>query len=124
MAVFGMTGLQEKPEERAVSAAIEILNLLEARYQKTENHIDVGIGINSGPVIAGYISTRERVELSVLGDAVNIASGLESMARPNRILIGPKTSSAVGKRFKLKSLGEVSIKERSGPVQVHEVLPE
>jgi adenylate cyclase len=122
MAVFGMTGLQKNPEERAVSAAIEILKLLEARYQKMENHIDVGIGINSGPVIAGYISTRERVELSVLGDAVNIASGLESMARPNRILIGPKTSSAISKRFSLKNLGEVSIKERSSPIEVHEVL--
>jgi adenylate cyclase len=75
-------------------------------------------------VIAGYISTKERVELSVLGDAVNIASGLESMARPNRILIGPKTSSAVNKSFNLKSLGDVSIKERSQPIQVHEVLPQ
>jgi adenylate cyclase len=124
MAVFGMTGLQKKPEERAVSAALEILKLLDARYREAENHIDVGIGINSGPVVAGYISTKERVELSVLGDAVNIASGLESMARPNRILIGPQTSLAIKTNFNLRSLGEISIKERSQPIQVHEVMPQ
>lgn len=124
MAVFGMTGLQKQPEERAVSSAIEILKLLDAQYRETENHIDVGIGINSGPVVAGYISTKERVELSVLGDTVNIASGLESMARPNRILIGPQTSRAVNNNFSLKNLGEISIKERTHPIQVHEVMPQ
>jgi len=124
MAVFGVTGLQKKPEERAVSAALELLKLLDARYREAETHIDVGIGINSGPVVAGYISTKERVELSVLGDAVNVASGLESMARPNRILIGPQTSRAVKTNFNLKSLGKISIKERSQPIQVHEVMPQ
>ena len=124
MAVFGMTGLQKKPEERAVSAALEILKLLDAKYREAEKHIDVGIGINSGPVVAGYISTKERVELSVLGDAVNVASGLESMARPNRILIGPKTCSAVELNFNLLDLGELSIKERSQPIKVHEVMPQ
>lgn len=124
MAVFGMTGFQEQPEEHAVSAAVEILKLLAARYRKEEERIDVGIGINSGSVIAGYISTKERVELSVLGDAVNVASGLESMARPNRILIGPLTSQAVKNSFSLKNLGDLSIKERTQPIQVHEVMPQ
>lgn len=122
MAVFGMTGKKNDPEERAVRAGLELLKLLEARYRREDNHIDIGIGINSGSVVAGYISTKERVELSVLGDAVNVAAGLESMARPNRILIGPNTFTTVKNKFKFKDLGEIMIKERTQPIQVHEVL--
>lgn len=124
MAVFGMTGRRKNPEQRAVSAALEILDLLSARYRKTDRLINIGIGINTGPVVAGYVSTRERVELSVLGDTVNVAAGLESLARPNRVLIGPATQAAVAGKFKLASLGDLSIKERSKPIPVYEVLSE
>lgn len=124
MAVFGMTGKQENPEEQAVSAGIDILKLLSANYRKKDDRIDVGIGINSGAVFAGYVSTKERVELSVLGDTVNVAAGLESMARPNRILIGPFTYAAIESKgkFKTASLGEMNIKGRSQPIHVHEVV--
>lgn len=119
MAVFGMTGMHDNPEERAVSAGLEILRLLEARYRTETAHIDVGIGINSGPVVAGYVSTKERVELTVLGDTVNVAAGLEQMARPNRLLVGAKTHRAVARIFKSKPLGEVTIKDRTQPVDVN-----
>lgn len=122
MAVFGMTGLRGDPETRAVSAGMEILKQLEARYRNADRHIDVGIGINSGIVVAGYVSTKERVELTVLGDTVNVAAVLESMARPNRILVGPTTHAAIGKSFRSKPLGPVTIKQRNQPVEVHEIL--
>lgn len=122
MAVFGMTGMHDNPEERAVSAGMEILKLLEALYRGDGGRIDVGIGINSGPVVAGYVSTKERVELTVLGDTVNVAAGLEQMARPNRLLVGPQTHTAVARIFKSKPLGEVTIKDRTQPVIAHEIL--
>lgn len=122
MAVFGMAGLRKHPERRAISAALDILDLLNIRYRKKERLINIGIGINTGPVMAGYVSTKERVELTVLGDTVNVAAGLESLARPNRILIGPATQAAVAKKFKLADLGEMAIKDRSQPIQVFEVL--
>jgi adenylate cyclase len=122
MAVFGMSSMHKNPEESAVLASLEIIKLLEARYREKDKHIDVGFGINTGPVVAGYVSTKERVELSVLGDTVNVASGLESMARPNRILIGPNTEAAVKSKFSLKNLGELAIKGRTQPLLVHEVL--
>jgi adenylate cyclase len=122
MAVFGMTGMHDNPEERAVSAGLEILRVLEARYRTDTAHIDVGIGINSGPVVAGYVSTRERVELTVLGDTVNVAAGLEQMARPNRLLVGPQTHAAVARLFKSKPLGDITIKDRIQPVATFEIL--
>lgn len=123
MAVFGMTGARSEPEIHAVTAGLEILQLLKARYQSGESLIDVGIGINTGNVVAGYVSTKERVELTVLGDTVNVASGLQSLARPNRVLIGPETYAEVKSAFTIKDLGETIIKDRSQPIAAHEVLP-
>lgn len=121
MAVFGM-GTRGHPEEQAVRAGQEMLRLLEARYRSPQRHIDVGIGINTGNMVAGYVSTKERVELTVLGDAVNVAAGLQNLARPNRILLGPETAAAVEGLFTLKPLGELPIKERAQPVHASEVL--
>jgi class 3 adenylate cyclase len=121
MAVFGMGG-KGQPEEQAVTAAIEILRQLESRYRGEGRQVDVGIGINTGSVVAGYVSTKERVELTVLGDAVNVAAGLQQLARPNRILLGAQTAEQVKAKFKLKDLGPMSIKDRSKEIQVSEVL--
>jgi len=112
MAIFGMNKSQKLPEESAVSAALGILKLIKDKYSASENHIQVGIGINSGSIVAGYVSTRERLELSVLGDTVNVASRLEGLARPNRILIGPETYQALNGKFSTSSLGDKNLKGR------------
>ena len=122
MAVFGMAGARSEPETKAVSAGLEVIKLLKARYRAKDMHVDVGIGINTGSVVAGYVSTKERVELTVLGDTVNVASGLQGLARPNRVLIGPETFNEIKGAFKIESLGETAIKDRSQPIQVYEVL--
>lgn len=122
MAVFGMGGGKDRPEEQAILAAVEILRQIESRYREPERRVDVGIGINTGPVVAGYVSTKERVELTVLGDAANVAAGLQALARPNRIFLGPLTASAAKAKFKIKDLGPMAIKDRSQAIEVSEVL--
>ncbi len=123
MAIFGMAEAHSEPELKAVSAGLEIVKLLEARYHTGDKRIDVGIGINTGNVVAGYVSTKERVELTVLGDTVNVAAGLQALARPNRVLIGAETYAEVKRSFKTVSLGATQIKERSQPIEMFEVLP-
>lgn len=123
MAVFGMTGARSEPEAKAVAAGLDLLQLLRARYHTGEKRIDVGIGINTGAVVAGYVSTRERVELTIVGDTVNVASGLQTLARPNRLLIGPETYARIRKSYEVRSLGPTAIKDRSRPIKVYEVLP-
>jgi adenylate cyclase len=122
MAIFGMTEAHGEPEVKAVSAGLEIVKLLEARYRTGDKRIDVGIGINTGNVVAGYVSTKERVELTVLGDTVNVAAGLQALARPNRVLIGAETYAEVKRSFKTAALGATQIKDRSQPIDVYEVL--
>ncbi len=122
MAVFGMNQSQGKPEESAVAAAIEILRLLEERYAAPPNDIKIGIGINTGSIVAGYVSTKERLELSVLGDSVNVAARLESLARPNRIIIGPQTHKGLNGNFPSEHKGKQTLKGRSEPLDIYEVL--
>jgi adenylate cyclase len=121
MAVFGMTGARKEPEIQAVSAGLEILQLLKARYRSGDKQIDVGIGINTGMVVAGYVSTKERVELTVLGDTVNVASGLQALARPNKVFIGRETYKEVKSAFSVSDMGETTIKDRSKPIPIYEV---
>lgn len=122
MAVFGMTGARSEPEAKAVAAGLDLLKLLSVRYRSGEKRIDLGIGINTGSVVAGYVSTKERVELTVVGDTVNVASSLQALARPNRLFIGPETYAKVRGDFLIESLGPTAIKERSQAIEVYEVV--
>jgi adenylate cyclase len=122
MAVFGMPHQPANPAERAVKAGIEMMNKLDYLNQMIGENIQIGMGINTGPAMAGYVGTSEYIEFSVIGYPVNIAWGLETMARPNRIFIGHPTYQAVSGLFNIKPLGFVEIKKQTGPIQAYEVL--
>jgi adenylate cyclase len=122
LALFGITKDRTDSESSAIQAGLKILDYFEGRYQHNGRPMQMGVGINSGPVVAGYIDTKDRIEFAVLGDTVNVAFGLEALARPNRILIGPTTFQAVPGQQPTLAIGPVTIKRRAEPVQVFEVL--
>jgi adenylate cyclase len=122
MAVFGMTDNHPNPEVRAVDAGLSMLDRLDGINQQESLRISIGVGINTGSVVAGYVGTKERVELTILGDTVNVASRLEAQARPNRVLVGPATVAAIVSNFTTQRIGAVNVKGRTKPIQVHEVL--
>ena len=122
MAVFGVTRNKPKPEERAVHAALEMLRRLEALSQAEGEKLEVGIGVNTGPAIAGYLGTEERVEYTVLGDAVNVAQRLQEQARPNRVFVGAATRQAIDANLNFRSVGQVELRGRTEPIETFEVL--
>jgi adenylate cyclase len=122
MAIFGMTGEKGDPEGRAVTAGLKMLDTLDEINHDIEEPIEVGIGVNTGLVVAGYVGTKQQVELTVVGDTVNVAAGLQNMARPNRLLIGPATVASVVGRFPTQRVGAVVVKGRTRKIQAHEVL--
>jgi len=123
MAVFGMNDPRPDPEIRAVTAGLQMLEAIAAlNADIPEEEVVVGIGINSGLVMAGYVGTRQRVELTILGDTVNVAARLETYARPNRVLIGPPTMAAIVGKFRTQRIGAITVKGRARPIQAHEVL--
>jgi adenylate cyclase len=124
MAVFGMSQKRADPEERAVRAGLTMLDKLSGLNRAGEEPIEIGIGVNTGPAMAGYLGNDERAEFTVLGDTVNVAAGLEALARPNRLFIGPGTHAIVHEKFHLRDVGATDIKKRVQPVYAYEVLHE
>jgi len=122
MAVFGVTRNKPNPEEQAVHAALEMLRRLEALSESEGEKIEIGIGVNTGPTIAGYLGTEERVEYTVLGDAVNVAQRLQEQARPNRVFIGAATHVAINGNFNFRAVGNVELRGRTQPIETFEVL--
>jgi adenylate cyclase len=122
MAIFGMPHQSDTPELRAVQTALDILDRLDYISQSTAELLEIGIGINTGQTMAGYLGSLEYVEFTVIGYPVNLAWGLEANARPNRILIGHPTYQAVSGKFPIKDIGVLSIKPGSEPIHAYEVM--
>ena len=124
MAVFGAPMEKEGDPERAILAALKMRQELADMMVKTgaEKQFNVRIGINTGRVVAGNIGSPKRMDYTVIGDPVNIASRLESIAQPNQILIGEETYKHIKGQFKINKVGARQVKGRSGEIMVYEVV--
>ena len=121
MALFGAPFSKGVGEDAraAVAAAVEMRDTLE-KLRATERafaDIHIRIGVNTGRVIAGMLGSERRLEYSVIGDAVNVASRLESSGEAGRIQIGDATWQHVKDAFVCESAGSRALKNRAEPVQ-------
>jgi len=117
LAVFGAPEPHADHAERAVRCAI-------AMAQRV-NHggsdlLSVGIGVNSGQVVAGSIGGAGRLDYSVIGDAVNVASRVEKATRDldDEILITEETRRQVGQAIELSGRGLITVRGKPDPVRV------
>jgi len=124
MAVFGAPMEKEDDAERAVRTALEIRRQLTAMMKTTsaDRRFDIRVGLNTGRVVAGNIGSPKRMEYTVIGDPVNVASRLESIAKPNQIIIGEETFCFVKNKFKIQEIGTRKVKGKSSGIMVYEVL--
>lgn len=123
MAVFGAPVEKDDDPERAIMAAKEMLGELGSMAGKTimDRTINIRIGINTGRVVAGNMGSPKRMDYTVIGDAVNIASRLEALAEANQILIGEETYRRVQGKFDLKKLGAKKVKGKTEEVMIYTV---
>ncbi|HMQ09000.1 MAG TPA: adenylate/guanylate cyclase domain-containing protein [Saprospiraceae bacterium] len=113
--------------DRAIDAALAIrnaINQLPVADGKSGFKPQIAIGINSGEMVSGNIgsSTLKRLDYTVVGDTVNVASRLQSAASAGQILITEKSYNQIKEYFKCKKIGEISMKNKKDPIAVFEVL--
>ena len=130
MAVFGPPSNYQDHAVKATKAALAMfkkLELFNSKIQK-EGHepISIGIGINTGEVISGNIGSTQRMEYTVIGDSVNIASRLEGLTKryDAQIIISEYTRRILknSQDFTLKELDLVKVKGRKQPLRIFTVL--
>jgi adenylate cyclase len=128
MVVWGAPIAHSDDPARAVRAALDMHRALKA-YNSTLKlkggpEIKIGVGINTGELVAGYIGSNQTMSYSVIGDEVNTASRLCSVAGGGDILISENTFSNVRYSFDVVELPPVKVKGKSKPVRVYRVLGE
>jgi class 3 adenylate cyclase len=127
MAIFGAPLPREDHRRRAVLAARQMVEMIglfnQEQAARDSPPIEIGIGIASGPVIAGYTGTIHRATYTCVGDTVNIAARLEAhtkiLKRP--ILIDENTRRGVGDEIALEAQGELQVKGKTQRVNVYSV---
>jgi adenylate cyclase len=128
MALFGAPVAHPDDAYRAVKVAVEQLRILEewnrVRIAEGESEIRIGIGINSGNVVAGYLGSSKALEYTVIGDVVNTASRLCSVAKAGEVIISRKTYDLVKDYFDAQELSPTQVKGKAMPLQVYKVLGE
>jgi len=128
MALFGAPVSIADHAYRAVKVAVEQMQALEewnlVRVAEGEEPIRVGIGINTGEVVAGYLGSSKALEYTVIGDVVNTASRLCSRAGAGEIVISSNTYEIVKDQFDLEELPPAQVKGKSHALQIYRVLGE
>ncbi|MBN2309729.1 MAG: GAF domain-containing protein [Candidatus Hydrogenedentes bacterium] len=125
MAVFGSPLANPDDAVRCVRAALAIqaknAELNRKRAQEKRPTFELGIGIATGEVIAGYIGSPDRMEFTVVGDRVNTARRLCSVAEPGQIITGQLTYERVKSIAVVREVGPVALKGKEALVDAYEI---
>ena len=127
MALFGAPLDDPRHADHAVEAALDMLQELEALNARWTAEgrppIDIGIGISTGPMIAGYIGSEQIMSYTVIGDAVNLGSRLESLNKDygTHLIISEATRTRLTGRYDCRPLGTVLVKGKTQPVAIFEL---
>jgi adenylate cyclase len=125
MAIWGAPIAHEDDPDRAMRAALEmmsVLNELNAKWEgEGRRRVEIGIGVNFGEVFAGNIGSEQRLEYTVIGDAVNIAKRLCDKAGPGDILVSDDFRQALKAPPDLERLDAIPLKGKAKAVPVYRV---
>ena len=109
----------------AVSAAVDfrdaIRRLNMEREERGQAPIHMGVGVNTGRLVAGYMGAKRRLEFTVIGDTVNTASRICGLAEGDQVLLSEATYELVKDQVDAESLGQKKLKGREKYVRVYEM---
>lgn len=125
MAIFGAPVSSDDHAERAIKCALGMRKALKEYNleNKGKRELNFRVGINSGKMVAGDIGSSRRMEYTVLGEVVNLASRLQSyVAKPGQIVIGETTFNITKGKFKTEEIKDIQVKGISKTLTAYEVL--
>jgi adenylate cyclase len=130
MALFGAPIAHADDPERAVRAALDMVRRLAELNRRWaargQAQLRIGIGVHTGDVVAGQFGPDKRVEYSVIGDPVNLASRIEGLTKEvgTTVLISGVTAARLGSGFRFGRRVVVAVRGKEAPVEVVEVVAE
>ena len=126
MVLFGSPVSHPDDPVRAVRAALEMQEALASLNERHEARelppFEIGIGINTGEVVAGYIGSSQALEYTVIGDPVNTGARLCSLAKPGQTLLSEGTLDKLDGSFDIEELPAVKVKGKAQPIRLFELL--
>jgi len=127
MAAWGVPMTSEEEDARnAVSCAIEIQKLVadprRTFFRGEAAHLQVGIGVHTGYLVAGNLGSPRRMNYSMIGDTVNVAARLEGVASGGEVIITEDTRVLLGDGFVLEERAPVRVKGKSNPIRIYSAV--
>lgn len=127
MAAWGVPMTSEEDDARnAVACALDIQKLIDnpgrSFFRGAAEHLRVGIGVNTGYLIAGNLGSSRHMNYSVIGDTVNIAARLEGVAKAGEVIITESTRALLGDSFKVEARDTVTVKGKIEPLRIYRAL--
>ncbi len=120
MALFGLYSPTESDPERAILAALEATGRLRA-LGGPESKLSIRLGIHAGKVYSGAIGSARRHDVTVVGDAVNIAARVASTARPFEVVVTEPTLRSVAHAFQTSARPPTTVKGKRQVLDLHVV---
>ncbi len=126
MAVWGAPVVHPDDPVRAVCCALEQMEVLgrfnRQRIERDQPPLGIGIGIHTGPLVAGYIGSSKALSYTVIGDTANTSARLCSHALMGQILVSETTHAKLGGRFEFEELAPAVVKGKNKPLRVFNIL--
>jgi adenylate cyclase len=113
---------KDKPghEERAAMVACEIVDFIKrSDPPESDRPAVVGVALNTGKAMVGYVGAQERAEFNVLGNLIKITYRMQEYALPNRIFVGAATAKAIHTKYLLEKAGSLSMKGSEKSIQAY-----
>ncbi|WP_437286723.1 adenylate/guanylate cyclase domain-containing protein [Sorangium sp. So ce406] len=126
MALWGAPVAHRDDAVRSVECALKMGEVLgefnRERLEKGEPPLAVGIGIHTGPLVAGYIGSSKALSYTVIGDVANTSARLCSIALAGQIVISDTTYAQLGGRFETEELQPARVKGKDRPIPIYNVI--
>lgn len=121
MAVFSGDGKEDRAIQASVAVIEELKAYNKARQEKGEDSLLIGIGLNCGDVVVGNMGSRDRMDFTAIGDAVNLAARLCSAAEPLQVLASENMLRGAKVKYAGKKLEPIRVKGKEKPIQVYDI---